>query len=540
MPRDDAGFTKDIGRTQLQVVASDLPATARELRDLLASGSGFYDRGGVLVRLAQPADGGPPIAIEITANGVVCETHRLCQPMAWKVDRLLPVTLSDRVAKMYLDMRGAWQLPPLDGVSTAPVLADDGRILDRDGYDPGTRLWCAKVPALELPARPTRCDAERALFRLRTAFGTFPFGDAVRLIEGTPPRIDTSKSPGLDETAALAGLLTAICRPSLHLAPGLLVKAPSISGAGAGKGLLVRAICAIAFGVPPSAFTMGAERGELDKRLVAELIEATPALFLDNVNNAALKSDTLASVLTERPARVRIMGKSLMVRMNSTAFIAITGNGLSVSEDLARRFLDCNLDAQMEDPESRPFKPGFLADINKRRPTLLADALTIWRWGRQNPDAMSRGRKLGSFEQWAEWIRDPLLTLGCADPVDRILEAKAADPARKRITELFEVWYEHHHDYGRAAKDLHEDVKAIADPQGRGRQFLSTFLDKLTDTRAAGFVLEQQKPAGKWGTATYRLAVTDEAGVTARAEAKRKAEGAAPDPRQPAEEMPTF
>jgi hypothetical protein len=68
-------------------------------------------------------------------------------------------------------------------------------------------------------------------------------------------------------------------------------------------------------------------------------------------------SDTLASVLTERPARVRVLGETRMVPLNSTAFVALTGNGLTVTEDLARRFILCELDARCEDPESRPFAP---------------------------------------------------------------------------------------------------------------------------------------------------------------------------------------
>ena len=55
------------------------------------------------------------------------------------------------------------------------------------------------------------------------------------------------------------------------------------------------------------------------------------------------------------------------------------------------------------------------------------------------------------------------------------------------------------------AKDLHDEVRQLADPQGRGRQFLAATLDKLTNTRMAGFVLTRQASAGKWGAATYAL-----------------------------------
>jgi len=109
--------------------------------------------------------------------------------------------------------------------------------------------------------------------------------------------------------------------------------------------------------------------------------------------------------------------------INSTAFIAITGNGLTLSEDLARRFIDCKLDAGCEDPESRPFDPGFLKRIEQQRIDLLSAAVTIWRFGRQNQQDLKGGRPLGSFESWCDWVRDPLLTLGCRDPVERIESA---------------------------------------------------------------------------------------------------------------------
>jgi hypothetical protein len=39
---------------------------------------------------------------------------------------------------------------------------------------------------------------------------------------------------------------------------------------------------------------------ELEKRIAAELIEGSPALFLDNLNNTAFRFNLLASAITER------------------------------------------------------------------------------------------------------------------------------------------------------------------------------------------------------------------------------------------------
>ena len=494
-------------KPELIVYSGDLPATAEALRDLLATSGKLFDRG-LPVRVIRPADGSLPSAVRLTKHNVVIEAHRLCQPV--KVDEdgeYIPITLPDRVAQMYLDMCGEWDLPPLTGVSTSPLLSPDGSVRMADGYDPATGLWCCGVPSLRLPARPSRAEAEAALALLRQTFRTFPFADAPRRLDLSlsVEVVDLACLPGQDESAFLNALLTAVCRASLWLAPGLLLTAPAVSGAGTGKGLLARAICTIAFGIRPRAFTMGSDRQELDKRLAAELIEAQPALFLDNVNGIALRSDTLASVLTERPARVRLLGQTRMVPLNSTAFISITGNGLTVTEDLARRFIPCQLDARCEDPELRQFGSGFLDEIERRRAELLVAGLTIWRWGRQNAPMLPRGKSLGSFETWAEWCRDPLFALGCRDPVERIQVLKANDPRRQRIAELFQVWWEHHGATPVKANQLAEPVKAVADPQGRGRQYLATFIAGLAGTHAGGFVLSRQESAGKWTAATYAL-----------------------------------
>jgi hypothetical protein len=160
---------------------------------------------------------------------------------------------------------------------------------------------------------------------------------------------------------------------------------------------------------------------------------------------------------------VRDFGKLRMLLLNSTAFVVVTGNALTVAEDLARRFITAELDAKMEDPEERPFPPGFLKSIGERRAELLADLLTIWRWGRQNSAALQRGRPLGSFETWCEWVRDPLLTLECADPVERISEVKGKDQRRGRAVGILSTWWDRHQSSPVKASEIHETARALID-----------------------------------------------------------------------------
>jgi hypothetical protein len=126
-----------------------------------------------------------------------------------------------------------------------------------------------------------------------------------------------------------------------------------------------------------------------------------------------------------------------------------------------------------------------------------------------NPAQMPKGEPLGSYETWCDWCRTPLLALGCQDPVERIDAAKAKDPRRSHITDVFTTWWEHHRDELVAVAGLHEAVQTTADPQRRGRQYLQRYLPKLVNTRMAGYVLTSQGPAGKWSATTYQLKRVD-------------------------------
>ena len=503
-------------KPRLLVEYTDPDRTVAALRDILSSTGGLYDRG-VPVRLAHDQIQHGTVAQVMTPEVLVMTVHSVCRPYVLKEKK--DGTIYEKNARlprnlgvMYLEWRGAWKLPPLNGIASAPMLSDDGTIHSAEGYDPETGMWRENVPDLSdlIPEEPSNAEAAEALRLIRETFKTFCFADAETIFDPNTgiELIDISKTPCRDESGFLAALMTAVCRPSLHLAPGVLLRAAPMSGAGAGKGLLARCISIIAFGREPHAVTGGAAAEELEKRIASELIEGSPVLFLDNLNNRAFKSELLASAITERPARVRILGKSQMVPLNATAFVILTGNGLTVSEDLARRFIAVDFDPRTEDPEARSFEIDIRVEVRTRRTELLAAALTIWRWGRLCEN-LQPGRTLGSFEQWCTWVRDPLIALGCKDPADRVSEAKERDNRRQVIAELFALWWEHHGGRAMAIRDLDEDVFQVIDSQGRGRQFRSSQLEKLTGTRMAGFVLTRQAAAGKWGVATYALEPTD-------------------------------
>ena len=102
-------------------------------------------------------------------------------------------------------------------------------------------------------------------------------------------------------------------------------------------------------------------------------------------------------------------------------------------------------------------------------------------------------------------MRDPLLTLGCCDPVARISEAKSRDLHRRVAVDAFEAWWQAHQNNPVKSSELDQTVKDILDPQGRGRQFLAVAVDRLVGTRVGGLTLTAQKGEGQWSVTTYAV-----------------------------------
>jgi hypothetical protein len=81
------------------------------------------------------------------------------------------------------------------------------------------------------------------------------------------------------------------------------------------------------------------------------------------------------------------------------------------------------------------------------------------------------------------------------NPVDMLAEAARIYPA----------WWQAHEARPVTVMELAEPVRAAADPDSRGRQFIAVKLCVLDGVRAAGFVLARRKSVGKWSPARYLL-----------------------------------
>lgn len=64
---------------------------------------------------------------------------------------------------------------------------------------------------------------------------------------------------------------------------------------------------------------------------------------------------------------------------------------------------------------------------------------------------------------------------------------KAQDTERQRVAKIFDLWWGSQVSDPVKVAELHDDLKAVIEPQNRGRQFQASAVRKLADTRVAGY-----------------------------------------------------
>jgi putative DNA primase/helicase len=212
---------------------------------------------------------------------------------------------------------------------------------------------------------------------------------------------------------------------------------------------------------------------ETEKRLGALLREGTTFISLDNVNGE-LGGDALAQ-LTERPlVRVRVLGVSEAPEFECKSTVFATGNNTVVIGDMTRRVLFCTLDPKCERPELRTFEFKPVDRVLANRAAYVAAVLTIARaYEAANSPRQSGMTSIGSYEEWSRRVREPLVWLGEADPVQSMETARDEDPELAKLRNMMAAWRGAigiGYDYARRVREVIEaatefDVDKLAHPE---------------------------------------------------------------------------
>ena len=130
-----------------------------------------------------------------------------------------------QLVRLLLARERKWAFPRIAEIIATPTLRPDGSLLDKPGYDPKTELYLwPGVTLPPIPPAPTKAEAHAALMTLKELFVEFSF---------------KRKTPTIDLSVALVGLLTALLRGSLPTSPIILVRGDT---PGVGKSFLVDVI----------------------------------------------------------------------------------------------------------------------------------------------------------------------------------------------------------------------------------------------------------------------------------------------------------
>lgn len=404
---------------RLHAGALDEIATAAE-RELAASGR-YYQRGGLVVSVVTTPETGERRIQPETLPGL---TRALSGVANWtrfdaRAQRHVACDPPARHVAAVHDATSYAHLAPLAGLAHQPHLRQDGSVCAQAGYDEASCLFGTfDARDFDVPAEPTRADAEHALATLRELLGEFAFGGAT------------------DEAAALAAMLTAAIRPSLPTAPMFHVRAPQ---PGSGKSYLTSILAGFASPAPPRVAAWPTTEEEAAKLLLALLMTGPPAITFDNLTSDLTPLRGLCSALTEPHLEGRVLGVSKTASVSTRTVFLASGNNVAPVADMARRCVVVTLDPRIENPAGRRYSGDPLAALRAERGRFVSAALTLIRAfivSGQRVDC----QPLASFGDWSRLVREPLLWLGLPDPVAALFEQIAHDPDRETLGRVLQAW----------------------------------------------------------------------------------------------------
>jgi hypothetical protein len=332
-------------------------------------------------------------------------------------------------------------IPLIEAVVEHPFFSKTGELIISEGFHPQAKVWYHPDPTLKIPdvpRHPTREEIEKAKTQLLVElYGDFPF------------RSDACK----------AHVLSALLLPFVRLmidgpTPLHLFDAPT---EGTGKTLLAQVTTMIPCGRPVDGMPECTQDEEWRKRLTATLLEAPPYLFLDNLNRW-LDNGQLASAITGRSWKDRVLGVSKNVALPITCIWLASGNNVRLSRELIRRTLWTRLDAKTDTPWLRTdFRhPNLYQWVRENRASLLWAVLTlIQAW-------ILAGRPLGKqtlgmFESWAQTIGGILDVAEIPGLLGNAADFRAA--ATDTVSEWREfvlTWWREHQNKPVGVADLYE------------------------------------------------------------------------------------
>jgi DNA polymerase I-like protein with 3'-5' exonuclease and polymerase domains len=383
------------------------------IKDLLAAlisrwnGRELFNHGGVISRrqgaIMRPVDRGSfhhlvqETAITVNENeGANGTTYSY----AWPDPGTMAATMSQ-----------ADQFAPLDRISHAPFVREDGTVVTEPGYDEATRTMLIPDPVFEglkVPEDPSPAEIEAARELILTEWlGDFPFDSDT----------DRANVLALIVTPAIRGMVPKV---PLAVVDGLQM--------GVGKNLLADSILTVYTGAAAEPMNWVPEADELRKQITAAFRTGAEFFVFDEAHT--IEGAPLAQALTASTWQDRILGVSTMANFPNVITWMSLGNQVQVRGDLTRRVYRIALRPRYANPQDRPASsfrhPGQSGlDLGswtrKHRRELMTAILTLVRaWFAQGQPRPARGVSFGSFEVWEKITGGIVETAGLTGFLDNL------------------------------------------------------------------------------------------------------------------------
>lgn len=333
-----------------------------------------FDYGGRLVRVVGDAQVQP-----LTQAGLLDELSRASTFKKGKRVVRAPADTIDVILA-----RGVWpQLRRLHGVSTIPVLREDGSVHDTQGYDDQSGVWFCGRP---MQIGHTRYDAQQAV---------------ERLLKTTADSWFTSE---MDQLAWVGHVVTQAVRS--------LIKGPtpafmySANEQGSGKTTLAQIAAWVTTGSETPATTAKFDTEEWTKTLFSYADQ--PAMLIDNLRSK-IQSIELEGAITSGSLTARKMREQQGETRSWRPVVAITSNGATAGKDMLRRIMPIRLEKRKAGAQ---YSGALIDRLNRFE--MAADALTIVRAYVMNGE-VERTAPWTSFESWCSVVAAPFVWLGLPD-----------------------------------------------------------------------------------------------------------------------------
>lgn len=382
-----------------------------------------------------------------------------------------------------------FKLPPLNYVTTTPILAGDGRIIDTPGYDKNSGVYFHPVNGIPtIPEKPNKGDGlQAARFLADELFHDLPFEDRAE-----PGRRTEANfwSPSLANLMAL--FITPVVRLMVKRVPIAVITAPI---GGHAKTLTAEIIARVATGKAPGlkGLPPNAKDEEVEKLIASSLRSGTQFTVLDNIEGR-LRSPALCRAVTAEIFSSRLLGTNTTLELPVATTWVVTGNNIVLVGDLPRRAYWIRLNAKVTAPHLREgFKHKNLEKwVEANRQQLVGALLTMVKaWVEAGMPPAGKLPVFGGFQEWVQVVGGVLNFCGVKGFLDNLIK-NLRDDDSEEWEEFLSVWLDEHQvsEHGRPIPiTVNQLIETIFDKKtfGRLRNALPLGLADYLDSPTRGF-----------------------------------------------------